>query len=141
MAVVAITKEVERVRVDATPVNHSPLPIASAGIFGFDAGKVSAPEYDLLVIGSGPAGPKCTIAAAKARKRVAVIDRTGMIGGVSVHTGTIPSKTVREAIFQLVRQKSFILVRPYCSMAGRWSISMTWSSTIQRSPKLTKWSR
>ncbi len=59
------------------------------------------PEYDLVVIGSGPAGQKGAIAAAKARKRVAVIDRTGMIGGVSVHTGTIPSKTVREAIFQL----------------------------------------
>ena len=58
-------------------------------------------KYDLVVIGSGPAGQKCAIAAAKARKRVAVIDRTGMVGGVSVHTGTIPSKTVREAIFQL----------------------------------------
>jgi len=53
------------------------------------------------VIGSGPAGQKAAIAAAKARKHVAVIDRTTMIGGVSVHTGTIPSKTVREAIFQL----------------------------------------
>jgi NAD(P) transhydrogenase len=62
---------------------------------------VSVSEYDLVVIGSGPAGQKGSIAAAKARKRVAVIDRTVMIGGVSVHTGTIPSKTVREAIFQL----------------------------------------
>jgi NAD(P) transhydrogenase len=39
------------------------------------------PEYDLVVIGSGPAGQKCAIAAAKARKRVAVIDRTVMMGG------------------------------------------------------------
>src|SRR6266853_1381324 len=62
---------------------------------------MNAPEYDLVVIGSGPAGQKGAIAAAKARKSVAVIDRIGMIGGVSVHTGTIPSKTVREAIFQL----------------------------------------
>jgi NAD(P) transhydrogenase len=62
---------------------------------------VNATEYDLIVIGSGPAGQKGAIAAAKARKRVALIERTGMIGGVSVHTGTIPSKTVREAIFQL----------------------------------------
>ena len=60
-----------------------------------------ATEYDLVVIGSGPAGHRGAIAAAKARKRVAIIDRTFMIGGVSVHTGTIPSKTVREAIFQL----------------------------------------
>ena len=62
---------------------------------------MAAAEYDLVVIGSGPAGQKGAIAAAKARKRVAVIDRTVMMGGVSVHTGTIPSKTLREAIFQL----------------------------------------
>jgi NAD(P) transhydrogenase len=62
---------------------------------------VAVAEYDLVVIGSGPAGQKGAIAAAKAHKRVAVIDRTTMMGGVSVHTGTIPSKTVREAIFQL----------------------------------------
>ena len=58
-------------------------------------------HFDLIVIGSGPAGQKGAICAAKLRKRVAVIDRTLMIGGVCVHTGTIPSKTVREAIFQL----------------------------------------
>ncbi|MDQ1411013.1 MAG: transhydrogenase, partial [Acidobacteriaceae bacterium] len=62
---------------------------------------MNAAEYDLVVIGSGPAGQKCAIAAAKARKRVAVIDRAAMMGGVSVHTGTIPSKALREAIFQL----------------------------------------
>jgi NAD(P) transhydrogenase len=58
-------------------------------------------SYDLIVIGSGPAGQKGAICAAKMRKRVAVIDRTVMMGGVCVHTGTIPSKSVREAIFQL----------------------------------------
>jgi len=58
-------------------------------------------EFDLVVIGSGPAGQKGAICAAKMRKRVAVIDRTMMMGGVCVHTGTIPSKSVREAIFQL----------------------------------------
>lgn len=62
---------------------------------------MSTLQYDLVVIGSGPAGQKGAISAAKLRKRAAVIDRTLMIGGVSVHTGTIPSKTVREAIFQL----------------------------------------
>jgi NAD(P) transhydrogenase len=62
---------------------------------------MSESEYDLAVIGSGPAGQKAATAAAKARKRVAIIDRADMIGGVSVHTGTIPSKTIREAIFQL----------------------------------------
>ena len=58
-------------------------------------------SFDLIVIGSGPAGQKAAICAAKLRKRVAVIDRTMMLGGVCVHTGTIPSKSVREAIFQL----------------------------------------
>src|SRR5712692_3399472 len=62
---------------------------------------MSEQPFDLIVIGSGPAGQKGAICAAKLRKRVAVIDRTLMMGGVSVHTGTIPSKTVREAIFQL----------------------------------------
>ena len=62
---------------------------------------VSVPEYDLVVIGSGPAGQKGAIAAAKLGKRVAVVDRTTMIGGVCVHTGTIPSNTILEAIFQL----------------------------------------
>ena len=58
-------------------------------------------QFDLVVIGSGPAGQKGAICAAKMRKRAAVIDRTLMVGGVCVHTGTIPSKSVREAIFQL----------------------------------------
>lgn len=62
---------------------------------------MSESQFDLVVIGSGPAGQKGAIAAAKLRKRVAVIDRTTMMGGVCVHTGTIPSKSVREAIFQL----------------------------------------
>jgi NAD(P) transhydrogenase len=62
---------------------------------------VSDQSFDLIVIGSGPAGQKGAICAAKLRKRVAVIDRRQMMGGVCVHTGTIPSKSVREAIFQL----------------------------------------
>jgi NAD(P) transhydrogenase len=58
-------------------------------------------QFDLIVLGSGPAGQKGAICAAKLRKRVALIDRTLMMGGVCVHTGTIPSKSVREAICQL----------------------------------------
>ncbi|HUS18858.1 MAG TPA: Si-specific NAD(P)(+) transhydrogenase [Terriglobales bacterium] len=66
-------------------------------------------EYDLVVIGSGPAGQKSAIAAAKMRKRVAVVDRRSMVGGVCVHTGTIPSKTFREAVLYLTgfSQRSF----------------------------------
>jgi NAD(P) transhydrogenase len=70
---------------------------------------MEANEYDLVVIGSGPAGQKGAICAAKLRKRVAIIDRKRMIGGVSVHTGTIPSKTLREAVLYLsgFRQRTF----------------------------------
>jgi len=65
--------------------------------------------YDLVVIGSGPAGQKGAIAAAKLSKKVAVIDRKGMLGGVSLHTGTIPSKTLREAVLYMTgfRQRAF----------------------------------
>ncbi len=76
---------------------------------------MSAPDcasnnyYDLVVIGSGPAGQKAAICAAKLRKKVAVIERKRTIGGVCVHTGTIPSKTFREAILYLsgLRQRAF----------------------------------
>lgn len=65
--------------------------------------------YDLVVIGSGPAGQKAAICAAKMRKKVAIIERKRTIGGVCVHTGTIPSKTFREAILYLsgLRQRTF----------------------------------
>jgi flavin-dependent dehydrogenase len=58
-------------------------------------------EYDLVVIGSGPGGQKAAIAAAKLGKTVAVIERDGMLGGVCTNTGTIPSKTLREAVLYL----------------------------------------
>lgn len=58
-------------------------------------------EYDLVVIGSGPGGQKAAIAAAKLGKSVAVIERGRMLGGVCVNTGTIPSKTLREAVVYL----------------------------------------
>jgi NAD(P) transhydrogenase len=65
--------------------------------------------YDLVVIGSGPAGQKGAIAAAKLGKRVAVVDRLDMLGGVCIHGGTVPSKTLREAILHLTgfRHRSF----------------------------------
>jgi NAD(P) transhydrogenase len=58
-------------------------------------------DYDLLVIGSGPGGQRAAIAAAKLDQRVALIERPQMMGGVCVNTGTIPSKTLREAILYL----------------------------------------
>ena len=66
-------------------------------------------SYDLIVIGSGPAGRRASIQAAKFGKSVLVIDRQSQIGGVSVHTGTIPSKTLRETVLNLsgFRERGF----------------------------------
>ncbi|KAH9184861.1 hypothetical protein AeNC1_013163 [Aphanomyces euteiches] len=58
-------------------------------------------EYDLVVIGSGPSGLQCALESAKMGKSVAIVDKTEEIGGVCVHTGTIPSKTFREAVLHL----------------------------------------
>jgi NAD(P) transhydrogenase len=58
-------------------------------------------DYDLLVIGTGPSGQKAAVQGAKAGKRVAIADRREVVGGVCVNTGTIPSKTLREAVLYL----------------------------------------
>jgi NAD(P) transhydrogenase len=57
--------------------------------------------YDLIVIGSGPGGQRAAIQGAKAGKRVAIIEKQTSIGGVCINTGTIPSKTMREAVLHL----------------------------------------
>ena len=59
------------------------------------------PQYDLVVIGSGPAGQRAAIQGAKSKKRVALVERREVIGGVCINTGTIPSKTMREAVLHL----------------------------------------
>ena len=58
-------------------------------------------NYDLIVIGSGPAGQRAAIQGAKCGRRVAVIEQRELIGGVCINTGTIPSKTMREAVLHL----------------------------------------
>jgi NAD(P) transhydrogenase len=58
-------------------------------------------EYDLLVIGSGPSGQRAAVAAVKRGKRVALIEMRDVVGGVCINTGTIPSKTMREAVLHL----------------------------------------
>jgi NAD(P) transhydrogenase len=66
-------------------------------------------DYDLLVIGSGPAGQRAAIQAAKLDKRVALVERRAVVGGVCINTGTIPSKTLREAVLHLsgYRERGF----------------------------------
>ncbi len=66
-------------------------------------------QYDLIVVGSGPAGRRGAIQAAKLGKKVLVIEQGKRVGGVSVHTGTIPSKTLRETALNLTgwRERGF----------------------------------
>src|ERR1700716_2551807 len=58
-------------------------------------------DYDMLVIGSGPSGRRAAIQFAKLGRSVLVVEKGRRVGGVSVHTGTIPSKTLRETVLNL----------------------------------------
>ena len=64
-------------------------------------------DYDLLCIGSGPAGQRAAVQAAKLGKRTAVVERGHLVGGVCVDTGTIPSKTFREAVLTVMGRIGF----------------------------------
>jgi len=78
--------------------------------------------YDMVVIGSGPAGEKAAIQAAHYRKKVAVVESRGVVGGVCVHTGTLPSKTLRETVLYLsgLRQRSVYGI--VCSVKGNVTV-------------------
>jgi NAD(P) transhydrogenase len=69
-------------------------------------------DLDLLVIGSGPGGQRAAIKGPKLGKRVGVVERRDRIGGVSIHSGTIPSKSLRQSILES------ITARGTCSMIG-----------------------
>jgi NAD(P) transhydrogenase len=62
-------------------------------------------EFDLICIGSGPAGQRAAVQASKLGKRVAVVEKQASVGGVCIETGTIPSKTFREAVRRLYSQE------------------------------------
>src|ERR1700755_3502516 len=66
-------------------------------------------DYDMIVIGSGPSGRRAAIQSAKIGKSVLVVEKGRRVGGVSVHTGTIPSKTLRETVLNLTgwRERGF----------------------------------
>jgi NAD(P) transhydrogenase len=57
--------------------------------------------FDMIVLGTGPAGQRAAIQASKCGKRVAVVERRECVGGTCINTGTIPSKTMREAVLHL----------------------------------------
>ena len=79
-------------------------------------------KFDLIVIGSGPAGQKGAIQAAKLGKRVALIEKYPHLGGSSLNSGTIPSKSLREAILDLTEfyQKSY-----YAKEEGDFEVSIS----------------
>ena len=79
-------------------------------------------KYDLVVIGSGPAGEKAAIQAAKFRKKVAVIEARGVVGGVCVHTGTLPSKTLRETVLYLAGIKQRSVYGVVCSLKSNVTV-------------------
>ncbi len=58
-------------------------------------------DYDLLVIGSGPAGQRAAIQASKIGRRTMLVEKKAVVGGICINTGTIPSKTLREAVLHL----------------------------------------
>ncbi len=66
-------------------------------------------HFDYIVIGSGPAGKRAAIQASKIGKKVLLVEKNEVVGGVTVHTGTIPSKTLRETVLYLTgwRQRGF----------------------------------
>ncbi len=70
-------------------------------------------QVDVLVIGSGPAGQRAAIQAAKLGRTVAVVERPTMLGGVCINTGTIPSKALREAILQLTGKRGGFYLEPH----------------------------
>jgi len=72
-------------------------------------------HYDLIVIGSGPAGQRAALQAAKLGRSVMVVERRSVLGGVCTHTGTIPSKTMREAILHLTGYRMH-------DVYGKWSL-------------------
>ncbi len=76
-------------------------------------------QYDLACIGSGPAGQRAAVQAAKLGKRVVVIERQRVVGGVCLDTGTIPSKTFREAVLQATRASGTITTGCFADSAPR----------------------
>ena len=75
-------------------------------------------HYDLIIIGSGPSGRAAAIQAGKLKRKVLVVDRNERLGGVSVHTGTIPSKTLRETVLNHQRMARAQLLRALLSGQG-----------------------
>ncbi len=68
-------------------------------------------RFEICVIGSGPGGQKAAIQAAKLGRKVCIVEKMEQVGGVAIHTGTIPSKALREAIIQVTQGRDHLTVR------------------------------
>src|SRR5262244_2060618 len=79
-------------------------------------------RFDLVVIGSGPAGEKGAVQAAYFGKRVAVVERQPAVGGACVNTGTLPSKTLRETALYLSGFRQREMYGLHCQLAPNVSI-------------------
>ncbi len=84
-------------------------------------------DFELCVIGSGPGGQKAAIQAAKLGKKVCIVERMEQVGGVAIHTGTIPSKALREAIIRATGGQDHLTIRGDVR-AGRLTIDQLLSS-------------
>lgn len=88
-------------------------------------------DFDLVVIGSGPAGQRAAVQAAKLGKRVALVERRRDVGGVCINTGTIPSKTMREAVLDLSGRRQRRLYGEDFAPSRRATIRDLMSRTMQ----------
>ncbi len=87
-------------------------------------------EYDVIAIGTGPGGEGAAMQAAKLGKSVAVVERFEKIGGGCTHLGTIPSKALRFAIFQMTEVNANPIVRE-----ANCSFNFTFVNSLRRSPR------
>jgi NAD(P) transhydrogenase len=87
-------------------------------------------SYDLIAIGSGPAGQGAAIQAAKLGKRAALVERQGVLGGTSTNSGTIPSKTLRAAVVELRGRSQGIYRRPYRGKTELTSDDLLWRAQL-----------
>lgn len=92
-------------------------------------------NFDLVVIGSGPAGQNAALQAAKLHKRVAIIEKEALLGGAGINTGTLPSKTIKDAIYHLHGYK----LRSFLNVSHSLKKSITFRDLISRQKQVTKY--
>lgn len=96
--------------------------LARAISMGEETGAVKY-DYDLLVIGSGPSGERAALQAAKLGRKAAIVERETVIGGVMIHTGTLPSKTLRETVLYIAGLKQRSIYGLHFEMKSKLTVS------------------